>query len=83
MAKQYYKMEKSNDQHVKKLFIKNKVGDLKYTDRLYILQILKQHTPSRIIENADGCRINLDRLDVHIIDKLHHIISSKINNILT
>ena len=32
-------MEKLDDQHVKKVFIKNKVGDLKYTDRLYIIQI--------------------------------------------
>ena len=76
-------MEKSNDLYVKKIFIKNKIDDLKYSDRIYVLQILKQHTPSRIIENADGCRVNLDRLDIHIIDKLHHIISSKINNILT
>ena len=63
-------------------YIKNKVDDLMYTDRLYILEILKQHlNPQSIIENADGCRVNLDTLSFDIINKLHYIICSKVNQI--
>ena len=68
-----------DDVYSKKMYIKNKVDYLTYKDRLYVLQILKQHIPSKIIENADGCRINLDKLDSFVIEKIHHIISSRIN----
>jgi hypothetical protein len=65
--------EKKND-------IKNNANELIYEDRLYVLQILKQHLPStRIIEHADGCRINLDILTYDIINKIHYIILSKLN----
>lgn len=63
----------------KKLNIKNKANDLTYEDRLYVLQILKQQLPpSKIIEHADGCRINLDNLTDDIINKIHHIIKMKL-----
>jgi hypothetical protein len=65
--------EKKND-------IKNNANELIYEDRLYVLQILKQHLPStKIIEHADGCRINLDTLTYDIINKIHYIILSKLN----
>lgn len=64
---------------IKKLNIKNRANDLAYEDRLYVLQILKQHLPvSKIIEHADGCRINLDGLTEDIINKIHHIIKMKL-----
>lgn len=62
-----------------KLDIKNRVDELSYDGRLYVLEILKQHLPlSKIIENADGCRINLDTLTIDIINKIHHIIKLKL-----
>jgi hypothetical protein len=64
---------------IKKLNIKNKADDLAYEDRLYVLQILKQQLPiSKIIEHADGCRINLDSLTEDIINKIYHIINMKL-----
>jgi hypothetical protein len=65
--------------HVKKTEIKNDVTKLTYEDRLYVLEILKQQLPSnKIIENADGCRINLDTLSDDIIHKIHHIVKTKL-----
>lgn len=62
-----------------KLDIKNRIDELSYDDRLYVLEILKQQLPlSKIIENADGCRINLDTLTIDIINKIHHIIKLKL-----
>lgn len=64
---------------IKKLNIKNRANELAYEDRLYMLQILKQHLPvTKIIEHADGCRINLDNLTDEIINKIHHIINMKL-----
>jgi hypothetical protein len=64
---------------IKKINIKNRANDLAYDDRLYVLQILKQHlSMSKIIEHADGCRINLDNLTDDIINKVHHIIKMKL-----
>lgn len=64
---------------IKKHNIKNRANELAYEDRLYVLQILKQHLPmSKIIEHADGCRINLDNLTDDIINKIHHIIKIKL-----
>ena len=64
---------------IKKNSIKNRANELTYEDRLYVLQILKQHLPpTKIIENADGCRINLDTLNIEIINKIHHIIDMRL-----
>ena len=64
---------------VKKLNIKNRANELAHEDRLYVLQILMQQLPlSKIIENADGCRINLDSLTDDIIQKIHYIVNSKL-----
>lgn len=64
---------------LKKKDIRDKTNNLPYEDRLYILEILKQHLPlSKIVENADGCRINLDNLTLDIINKIHHILQLKL-----
>jgi hypothetical protein len=64
---------------IKKLEIKNIANELTYDDRLYVLQILKQHLHvKKIIEHADGCRINLDCLNDDIINKIHYIIKTKL-----
>lgn len=64
----------------KKQEIQNNACELAYADRLYVLQILKQHIPKHaIIEHADGCRINLDCISDDIINKIHHIVKSKMN----
>ena len=64
---------------IKKINIKNRANEMAYDDRLYVLQILKQHLPmSKIIEHADGCRINLDSMTDDIINKIHHIIKTKL-----
>jgi hypothetical protein len=62
---------------------KNEIRDLTcaltYEDRMSILQILRvQLEKSKIIESADGCRINLETLPDEMIDKLHHIVTSKV-----
>jgi hypothetical protein len=63
----------------KKQEIKDKINDLVYEDRLYVLQILKQHVePSKIIGHADGSRVNLDTLTPELISKIHYIIEQKI-----
>ena len=63
----------------KRVDIKNNANEMTYEDRLYVLQILKQHLSlSKIIEHADGCRVNLDNLPSEIINKIHHIIDSKL-----
>lgn len=58
--------------------IKDDVNELSYEDRMHVLQILKQHLPFKIIEHADGCRVNLDTLKPEIINKLHHIIKTRL-----
>jgi len=64
---------------IKKKKIKDKICELVYEDRLYVLNILKHHLPtSQIKEHADGCRINLDILSDDLIYKIHHIIMSKL-----
>jgi hypothetical protein len=70
-------MKKTDSDLKKKIqFIKDKVDDLPYEDRLHILEILNQHLePSQIIEHADGCRVNLNKLPDDIIFKLYHIVS--------
>jgi ATP-dependent RNA circularization protein (DNA/RNA ligase family) len=63
----------------KKIDIKNNTNELCYDDRLYVLKILKQHLDlNKIIEHADGCRINLDSMTPDIINKIHHIINTKL-----
>lgn len=72
--------EKESSLAVKKREIKDSANELAYEDRLYVLQILKQSIPpSKIIEHADGCRINLDGLESELINKIHHIINAKLN----
>ena len=64
---------------IKKRDIKNRANELPYEDRLHVLEILKHQLPvSMIIENADGCRINLDNMTHEIINKIHHIIKLKL-----
>jgi hypothetical protein len=75
----YNSNEKNIPLIIKKINIKNRVNELTYDDRLYVLKILKQHLPlSKIIEHADGCRINLDSLTIEILNKIHHIIKIKL-----
>lgn len=72
-------MIKKSELLLKKRDIKNRANELVYEDRLYVLEILKQQLPvSMIIENADGCRINLDNMTYEIINKIHHIIKLKL-----
>lgn len=60
-------------------FIKRKVDDLIYEDRLHILELLKQQVnESLIIENADGCRINLDKVSDDVINKIEYVIRTKL-----
>ena len=64
---------------IKKNEIKNRANELTYDDRLYVLRILRHHLPAtKIIEHADGCRINLDNLTVEIINKIHYIINTRL-----
>jgi tRNA(Ser,Leu) C12 N-acetylase TAN1 len=64
-----------------KNIIKTKSNDLSYDDRLNMLKILQQYLPaSKIIENADGCRINLDSISIEIINTLYHLIKTKRKN---
>jgi hypothetical protein len=60
--------------------IKDNASELPYEDRMHVLHILRQHLHiNKIIEHADGCRVNLDILDNDIIQKLHYIIKSRMN----
>lgn len=60
--------------------LRDRIGNLSYDDRLYILEILKQHLPpSKIIENADGCRVNLDTVSDDLVDKLYHIMMTRLS----
>ena len=73
--------EEPNEKDIitKKIEIKTDATKLPYEDRLYVLEILKQQLPAtKIIENADGCRINLDTLSDDIIHKIHHIVKNKL-----
>jgi hypothetical protein len=64
---------------IKKNEIKDNICELVYEDRLYVLQILKQQLPSsKIIEHGDGCRINLDNLSLDVINKIYHIINTRL-----
>jgi hypothetical protein len=59
--------------------IKDDANELNYVDRIHVLQILIQHLHlNKIIEHADGCRVNLDTLGPEIINKLHHIIKTRL-----
>ena len=63
---------------IKKREICNIAMDMQYENRLHILELLKQQlNQSKIIENADGCRVNLDTLSSKYIDKLYYIIKNK------
>lgn len=65
----------------KKTFIITEADNLDFDDKLHILDILRQQMPSKSIrEHADGCRINLDKLNDDIINKIHYIILTKINS---
>ena len=65
-------LQKRND-------IRDRISNLSHDNRLYILEILKQHLPpSRIIENADGCRVNLDIVSDDLIGKLYHIMVTRL-----
>jgi hypothetical protein len=46
-------------------------------DLIALLSMLINDNIDCIVENADGCRINLDRLNNHIIIKLYEYISKK------
>lgn len=62
----------------KKEEIQRYAKELNYNDRLYVLNILKQHLPiKKLIEHADGTRVNLDTLPDILIDKIHHIIITR------
>ena len=69
------------DIETKKKYIIDNSNNMDYPDRLKLLQIIKLHVYSikDIKENADGSRINLDKLNDDIITKLYHIIISKLN----
>jgi len=62
----------------KKKEIQKYAGELNYEDRLHVLNILKQHLPyNKIIEHADGTRVNLDTIPSTLVDKIHHIIKTR------
>ena len=64
--------------NTKKKEIRTVANSLSYDDRIYILDILRhQISPSKIIENADGSRINLDMVSVDIIDKIYRIMKTR------
>lgn len=63
----------------KKIYIVDKTVELPFDDRMDILKILKQQLqPSEILKHADGSRIDLDILSAEMIDKLHHIVMTKV-----
>lgn len=65
-----------------KVNIRTRIEDLQHDDRMCILHILTQYVPVKnIIENADGCRVNLDILSDMVIEKLNHIINNKLKNL--
>ena len=67
------------DVRTKKTYIITEARNLDYDDKLYVLDILRQHIPIKCIkQHADGSRINLDRLEENIINKIYHIIVTKI-----
>ena len=61
----------------KKREIQEFASELDYEDRLHVLQILKQHIPHKIIEHADGSRVNLDTISDTLLDNLYHIIKNR------
>jgi hypothetical protein len=66
--------------NIKKQSIERLSDNLCYDDRMYMLKILRQHIPlDKIKEHADGCRINLDKLQPSLINKLHYIIKSRLD----
>ena len=67
------------DPREQRIQIKDRADELCHEDRIYILGILKQQlSPDRIVENRDGSRVNLDRLSDTLVNKLHHIMTSKL-----
>ena len=64
----------------KKEFIINSCTRLQYPDKMFVLNIIKNHidTPC-ITEGADGCRINLDKLPDELIIRLFNIVENKLN----
>jgi hypothetical protein len=64
----------------KKLYLISNVSKLNYEDRIHLLGVIKQHVSDDLIkENRDGSRINLDKLHDNLINKLYHIVISKLN----
>ena len=60
-------------------FIKRKIDDLIYEDRINILELLRQQVDeSLIIENADGCRVNLDKIPTDVINKIEYVLIAKL-----
>lgn len=64
----------------KKLFLIEKAEQLCYDDRLQLLSVLNQDADGSqfIVENGDGCRIDLDKLSINLINKLYHIVNIKL-----
>lgn len=46
-------------------------------DLIALLSMLINDNVDCVVENADGCRVNLDKLNNHIIIKLYEYISKK------
>lgn len=61
----------------KKQYIIKVALQLPKPDLVALLSMLINDNSDCIVENADGCRINLDRLNNHIIIKLYEYISKK------
>jgi ATP-dependent RNA circularization protein (DNA/RNA ligase family) len=63
----------------KKKYIISEAENLDLDEKLHVLNILRQHIPIRSVkQHADGCRINLDKLNADVINKIHYIILTKI-----
>lgn len=67
----------------KKQYIIKVALQLAKPDLIALLSMLINDNIDCIVENADGCRINLDRLNNHIIIKLYEYISKKKCPIMT
>ena len=65
--------------YVKRSEIIDMAENLLYEDRLYVLKIIIQHIPTKMIkEHADGVRIDLKNFSDSLIHKIHHIITTKL-----
>jgi hypothetical protein len=70
---------KQQERSKKVEFIKRKIDDLIYEDRINILELLRQHVDeSLIIENADGVRVNLDKIPTDVINKIEYVLIAKL-----